>query len=79
MAGLVAMGAWSVPLADHAWAGANVKCIIRLFIDDCSGATIIEYGLVAILISTAIILVLLSAGAELSALYQDIYTGLSGA
>ncbi|MCB1505405.1 MAG: Flp family type IVb pilin [Hyphomicrobiaceae bacterium] len=53
--------------------------MIRLFIDDCSGATIIEYGLVAILISTAIILVLLSAGAELSALYQDIYTGLSGA
>ena len=49
------------------------------FLRDESGATAIEYGLIAGLVSVAIILALTSLGTELSALFDRIATEVSSA
>jgi len=54
-----------------------VKYINR-FIKDESGATAIEYGLIAALIAVVIISVLTSIGTSLSAKFQSVATALGG-
>jgi len=49
------------------------------FLRDESGATAIEYGLIAGLVSVAIILALTSLGTELSSLFDRIATEVSSA
>lgn len=49
------------------------------FIRDESGATAIEYGLIAALVSVAIIIALGALGTQLSATFNSIKTSLAGA
>jgi pilus assembly protein Flp/PilA len=53
-----------------------MKNLMTRFIKEESGATAIEYGLIAALISVAIVAVLLTLGPELSATFTDVQTGL---
>jgi pilus assembly protein Flp/PilA len=53
--------------------------IIKRFIKDESGATAIEYGLIAGLISVVIITAISLVGADLSTLFTTIAGKLSGA
>jgi pilus assembly protein Flp/PilA len=55
-----------------------MKTLVR-FAKCESGATAIEYGLIAALISVAIISVVTSVGNSLSQTFQKVNTGLSGA
>jgi pilus assembly protein Flp/PilA len=50
--------------------------LVSLFVRDESGATAIEYGLIAALISVVIIGVLATVGTNLSAKFQEIATQL---
>lgn len=50
--------------------------MFKRFIRDESGATAIEYGLLAALIAVAIVGVLLTLGPELSATFTDVQTAL---
>ncbi len=52
---------------------------IRRFLDDESGATAIEYGLIAALISIAVVSGFLAVGGSLSDLYTTIETKVTGA
>lgn len=52
-----------------------MKMITKLFKDE-SGATAIEYGLIAALISVAAILVMGEVGDELNNVFTDVKTGL---
>ena len=52
---------------------------IRRFLDDESGATAIEYGLIAALVSVALIAVLTTLGGSLKATFTRISTDLSKA
>ncbi|MGE5547814.1 MAG: Flp family type IVb pilin [Solirubrobacterales bacterium] len=52
---------------------------IRQFIRDDSGATAIEYGLIAGLISVVIIGVLTTVGTDLLAKFTEVKNGLEGA
>ncbi len=49
------------------------------FLKDESGATAIEYGLIAALISVAIVAVLPTVGTTLADTFQDIQDALAGA
>lgn len=49
------------------------------FVKDESGATAIEYGLIAALLSVVIISTLTLIGADLDRVYQDILTALNSA
>ena len=51
--------------------------LISRFVADESGATAIEYGLIAALISVAIILAITSLGTTLSAVFTNITSQLS--
>ena len=53
--------------------------VIRRFLKDESGATAIEYGLIAALISIAVITGALAVGGSLSDLYTMIETKVTGA
>lgn len=53
--------------------------LISRFIRDKSGATAIEYGLIAALISVAIIVALGALGTQLSTTFSSIKTSLAGA
>ena len=53
-----------------------MKNLVKRFAKDESGATAIEYGLIAALISVVIIAVLTSIGEELNAKFTDVETGL---
>ncbi len=46
------------------------------FIKDEGGATAIEYGLIAALISVVMVSVLVTLGPEIKATFQDVQTGL---
>lgn len=48
--------------------------VIRGFVADEAGATAIEYGLIAALVSVAAIIALLSLGASLATLFNTIAT-----
>lgn len=50
--------------------------LIAKFLSDESGATAIEYGLIAALISVVIITVLTTIGTNLTAKFQEIATAL---
>jgi pilus assembly protein Flp/PilA len=50
--------------------------MIARFANDESGATAIEYGLIAALISVAIIVVLTNIGADLNGVFTKIETNL---
>lgn len=50
--------------------------ILSRFMDDESGATAIEYGLIAALISVAIVTVLGNVGTELKGTFEKIETEL---
>ena len=52
--------------------------LVSRFVRDESGATAIEYGLIAALISVVIIAVLGTIGTNLSAKFQSVATGLAG-
>ena len=52
---------------------------IRRFLRDESGATAIEYGLIAALVSVAIIAMLSLMGNSLNATFKTVEEGLSGA
>jgi pilus assembly protein Flp/PilA len=47
------------------------------FIENESGVTAIEYGLIAAGISMAIVLVVISVGSALQVIFSDVETGLS--
>ena len=51
---------------------------ISRFVKDESGATAIEYGLIAGLISVAIIGVVLTVGTDLTATFTDVSNALNG-
>ena len=53
--------------------------MIKNFIRDESGATAIEYGLIAALVSVAAIAALSAMGNSLSAMFQEVSTELNGA
>ena len=53
--------------------------MIRKFLKDESGATAIEYGLIAALIAVACIVALTSVGGSLSGLFNTVDTKLKGA
>lgn len=52
--------------------------MIRSLIRDESGATAIEYGLIAALIAVAIIAALTQLGTDLSAMFSDVSTAING-
>jgi len=53
--------------------------LMKRFARDESGATAIEYGLIAALISVTIIIVLTTIGDNLNARFQEVATALAGA
>ena len=53
--------------------------MIRKFVKDDSGATAIEYGLIAALVSVAIIAMLTTLGTELGNTFTNVATELPGA
>ncbi len=57
--------------------GGDMKQDVRRFLRDESGATAIEYGLIAGLISIVIVSVLTSVGTKLNTKFQRISTGLN--
>ena len=52
---------------------------VAKFIDDESGATAIEYGLIAALVAVAIIVALTALGSSLDSLFQGISDDLDAA
>ena len=56
-----------------------MKATIKKFITDESGATAIEYGLIAALVSVAAITALTTMGESLKGMFQSVATELSGA
>jgi pilus assembly protein Flp/PilA len=53
--------------------------ILKSFVADESGATAIEYGLIAALVSVAAVVALTSMGTSLSNMFTTVSTALSGA
>jgi len=58
---------------------ATMKATLKKFFHDESGATAIEYGLIAALVSVAAILALQAMGASLDTMFNSVATILSGA
>jgi len=55
-----------------------MKNLVTRFVRDESGATAIEYGLIAALISVVIITVLTTIGTNLNTKFQSVASGLQG-
>jgi pilus assembly protein Flp/PilA len=53
-----------------------MKNFVARFLKDESGATAIEYGLIAALIGVGIITAATTLGGEISATFEDVTTGL---
>lgn len=53
--------------------------LIRKMLRDESGATMIEYGLIAALVAVAAIAALTALGGDLTGLFQDVSTQLQSA
>ena len=53
--------------------------MMQKLVRDESGATAIEYGLIAALIAVVIITVLKTVGTDLSTVFQNVATNLNGA
>lgn len=58
---------------------ATMKATIQKFINDESGATAIEYGLIAALVSVAAIIALRAMGTSLDTMFNSVATILNGA
>ncbi|MHA1598563.1 MAG: Flp family type IVb pilin [Alphaproteobacteria bacterium] len=56
-----------------------MKTMIQKFLNDDSGATAIEYGLIAALVSVAAIAALTAMGTSLKGMFESVSTALSGA
>ena len=56
-----------------------MKNLVKRFVKDESGATAIEYGLIAALISVVIITVLTNVGTSLNAKFGSVEAALKGA
>jgi pilus assembly protein Flp/PilA len=56
-----------------------MRNLMTRFVQDRSGATAIEYGLIAALIAVVIIGVLTTVGKNLSAVFNSVATGLANA
>jgi pilus assembly protein Flp/PilA len=56
-----------------------MKPILSRFVKDESGATAIEYGLIAALISVVIIATVTAVGTQLTKTFTSVSTALSGA
>jgi pilus assembly protein Flp/PilA len=56
-----------------------MKPILSRFVRDESGATAIEYGLIAALISVVIITAITAVGTQLTKTFNTVSTALSGA
>lgn len=56
--------------------GTVMKGILKKFISDESGATAIEYGLIAALIAVVVITVLTTIGTNLNTKFQAVADGL---
>jgi pilus assembly protein Flp/PilA len=56
-----------------------MQTIIKRFFHDESGATAIEYGLLAALIAVAIIVTVTAVGESLVVTFEAVDTGLAGA
>jgi pilus assembly protein Flp/PilA len=56
-----------------------MKSLVRRFLKDQNGATAIEYGLVAVIVSIAIVVALTLMAAPLEALYVNIRDGVASA
>ena len=56
--------------------GANVSKLVQLFLTDETGATAIEYGLIASLIGIAIIGALTTTGTKLGSTFSHVSTNL---
>jgi pilus assembly protein Flp/PilA len=56
----------------------NMKSLVTRFLKDESGATAIEYGLIAAGIAVAIIAAVNSLGTTLNGVFADVNTKLSG-
>ncbi|MDQ6702202.1 MAG: Flp family type IVb pilin [Pseudomonadota bacterium] len=54
-----------------------MRNLLHRFIDDQSGVTAIEYGLIAALIAVVIIVAITAVGTNLSAQFQAIATALA--
>lgn len=54
-----------------------MKNFVARFANDESGATAIEYGLIAVLIAVAAITAMTAVGTELSTLFTDVGTELA--
>lgn len=52
--------------------------LIKKFLDDESGATAIEYGLIVGLIAVAIIVALTALGGHITGLFEKISTAITG-
>jgi pilus assembly protein Flp/PilA len=68
------------------FSGATLKCIrersmkiLKHLLDDESGATAIEYGLIAALVSVAIITILTTLGDNLNTTFTTVSDSLGGA
>jgi pilus assembly protein Flp/PilA len=59
--------------------GERSMSMFRKFVQDDSGATAIEYGLIAALVSVAIIVMLGVLGTELNLTFKTVATELQGA
>ena len=57
--------------------GPNMKAFLNRFAKDESGATAIEYGLIAGLVSVVIIAAVTTAGTQLNSVWTSIGTALS--
>ncbi len=55
-----------------------MRNLFHRFIDDRSGVTAIEYGLIAALIAVVIIVAVTTVGTDLSATFNSIATALAG-
>lgn len=53
-----------------------MKTLFARFLKDESGATAIEYGLIAALVSVVMVSVLVTLGPEIRATFQDVETNL---
>jgi pilus assembly protein Flp/PilA len=56
-----------------------MQTIIKRFFHDESGATAIEYGLLAALIAVAIIVMVTNVGTSLQDVFEEVDTSLTGA
>jgi pilus assembly protein Flp/PilA len=65
--------------AGHEPGVSIVHTLFHRFIDDQSGVTAIEYGLIAALIAVVIIVAVTTVGTDLTATFTSIGTALAGA